>query len=224
MASTVGWRNFWWLNVAILAFNTVTLVFLFPETKWHRVHPSELASSSPNDHGSDGSSNDKAHASLSNLNEIEVAVDDKNAPLPNFEPSAADPVDVYLGKGKPSKAQFRFWQPADSHTSWWIELFTPWKLFSFPIVQFASFVVSWSASCFLTVNLTQSQNFAAPPYNYSSTVVGTCPNSLLIDPKLIVDRILQLCSPDWHLHWPSYSWPALRLDLHETDHPQQWYP
>ncbi|KUL89205.1 hypothetical protein ZTR_03616 [Talaromyces verruculosus] len=46
------------------------------------------------------------------------------------------------------------------------------KLFAFPIVEFSSFVVSWCASSFLTLNLTQSQNFAAPPYNFSSQSIG----------------------------------------------------
>ncbi|KAJ9664369.1 hypothetical protein H2198_000298 [Neophaeococcomyces mojaviensis] len=51
------------------------------------------------------------------------------------------------------------------------EFIIPWKLFAFPIVVFASFAVSWSASCFLTLNLTQSQEFAAPPYDFSSQTV-----------------------------------------------------
>jgi hypothetical protein len=48
----------------------------------------------------------------------------------------------------------------------------PWKMHLYPIVEFASFVVSWSASGFLTVNLTQSQAFTAPPYNWSSQSIG----------------------------------------------------
>ena len=183
MAASVGWRNFWWLNVAILAFNTITLVFLFPETKWHRLHPSELASTSNNQ--SDVSSTDKRVASVNNVNEIEEAATDNMEPFPHMATSETAQQDPYLGKGKPSKGQFRLWQPADQHTSWWIEIFTPWKLFSFPIVQFSSFVVSWSASCFLTVNLTQAQNFAAPPYNYSSTIIGRISISVCTYTKLI---------------------------------------
>lgn len=59
-------------------------------------------------------------------------------------------------------------------------LWTPWKLFAFPIVQFASFIVSWSASCFLTVNLTQSQVFAAPPYSFSETSIGLLNFAVLV--------------------------------------------
>jgi hypothetical protein len=52
------------------------------------------------------------------------------------------------------------------------DFWIPWKLFIFPIVQFGAFVFSWSASNFLVVNLTQSQVFAAPPYNFGAQSVG----------------------------------------------------
>ena len=81
--------------------------------------------------------------------------------------------DPYLGRGKPSRAQWGLFTP--SPNPWktlLIDLWVPWKLFAFPIVEFAAFVVSWSCSSFLTLNLTQSQNFAAPPYNYNSQTIG----------------------------------------------------
>lgn len=56
----------------------------------------------------------------------------------------------------------------------------PWYLLSFPIVEFAAFVVSWTASSFLTLNLTQSQAFAAPPYLFSSTKIGFFNFAILI--------------------------------------------
>ena len=81
--------------------------------------------------------------------------------------------DPYLRKGGPSKQQFRFFQTnANPFKSIALDLWIPWKLFAFPIVEFASFVVSWSASCFLTINLTQSQAFAAPPYEFKPLVIG----------------------------------------------------
>lgn len=56
----------------------------------------------------------------------------------------------------------------------------PWYLLAFPIVEFSAFVVSWTASSFLTLNLTQSQAFAAPPYNFSSTKIGFFDFAILI--------------------------------------------
>ena len=61
-----------------------------------------------------------------------------------------------------------------------MDIWIPWKLFMFPIVEFSSFVVSWSCSSFLTINLTQSQNFAAPPYNYNSQNIGFMNFAILI--------------------------------------------
>lgn len=79
----------------------------------------------------------------------------------------------WLGKGAPGRSQWGIYTPtANPWKSIFIDLWTPWKLFAFPIVEFASFVVSWSCSSFLTVNLTQSQAFAAPPYNFSSQTIG----------------------------------------------------
>jgi hypothetical protein len=78
--------------------------------------------------------------------------------------------DPYLGRGKPSKAQWRLWQPYEGNLL--MELWMPWYLSLFPIVEFSAFVVSWTASSFLTLNLTQSQAFAAPPYNFTSTKIG----------------------------------------------------
>ena len=61
-----------------------------------------------------------------------------------------------------------------------LDFWIPWKLFAFPIVEWAAFVVSWSASSFLTINLTQAQNFAAPPYNFSAQSVGFTNFAMLI--------------------------------------------
>ena len=165
MADHVGWRNFWWLNVALLTFSTVAIVFMFPETKWHRVHPTEVTEIRKSLSEGSGEKGGIAAAisGLSKLSQVETA--------------ARDPS---LGHGRPSKQQWKPWQPRDPRTTIWNEISTPWKLFAFPIVQLAAFIVSWSASCFLTLNLTQSQNFAAPPYLYSSETIGFFNFAILI--------------------------------------------
>jgi hypothetical protein len=94
-------------------------------------------------------------------------------PTTNLEPQLTHvPThqDPFLGRGKPSKQQWKLWQP---YTGSLIhEFLLPWRLLLYPIIELAAFTVSWSASSFLTLNLTQSQVFAAPPYNYSSETVG----------------------------------------------------
>ncbi|KAF2096437.1 serine/threonine kinase 16 [Rhizodiscina lignyota] len=165
MAEQVGFRSFWWLNVALLGATIVLIVFGYPETRWHRLHPSEIQR--------------QEALRLAESVSIENATTEHDPEKPSTEhdpkhdsatTAARDP---YLGKGKPKKLQWALFQPnAHPFQSMLIDFWTPWKLFVFPIVEFASFVVSWSCSSFLTLNLTQSQAFAAPPYNFSASSVG----------------------------------------------------
>lgn len=93
----------------------------------------------------------------------------------------SEPRDPWLGKGSPNRKQWGVYTPcANPLKSILMDLWIPWKLFMFPIVEFSSFVVSWSCSSFLTINLTESQNFAAPPYNYSPEVIGFMNFAILV--------------------------------------------
>ena len=159
MAENIGWRSFFWLNVGLLGLSLLLLVFLLPETKWHRAHPNELRSEHHDAIKSTQASNPEKPVEI---------MQKENADEPS-------PVEehTYLHKGSPSKKQFMLWKLDGNNlknvaTSFWV----PWKLLSFPIVELSSFVVSWSASCFLTLNLTQSQAFAGPPYNFNSQTIG----------------------------------------------------
>jgi hypothetical protein len=165
--------------VALLAATFVGLIFFFPETMWHRAHPKELA----NQEKVRPASHEK-----SAVHGIEN-VDPESPPEGNLGNGTVDElslptltgVDLYLGKGSPSKKQFLPYTPNKNPIkalAW--DFWIPWRLFAFPIVEFAAFVVSWSASSFLTINLTQSQNFAAPPYNFSSQNIGFMNFALLI--------------------------------------------
>ncbi|CCT65017.1 related to HOL1, putative substrate-H+ antiporter [Fusarium fujikuroi] len=180
MALNVGWRNFWWFNVALGAVVVIYIIFLFPETKWHRPHPNEIIEEARANEKIEGSAN-VSHAEASRPNsdgitehvtgaEKEGTTPEGFTDLSTSETAARDP---YLGRGKPAKWQFRFFQPnPHPFKAILLDLWIPWKLFAFPIVQFASFVVSWSCSSFLTINLTQSQVLAAPPYNFSTQTIG----------------------------------------------------
>ncbi|KAL4865435.1 hypothetical protein BDV12DRAFT_200175 [Aspergillus spectabilis] len=156
MAEHVGWRNFFWFNTALLGLVLVLTIFFFPETKWNRSTPVE---------GGD----------------TIVTEPEKGTESAFHEHAPAEPPVSYVGKGSPSKQQFRLWQiPSNSLKTLLISFWIPWKLHTFPIVELAAFVVSWSASVFLTVNLTQSQAFAAPPYNFSSQTIGFFNFAILI--------------------------------------------
>jgi MFS family permease len=163
MAEHSGWRSFFWLNVGILGLVLLLQIFLFPETKWHRVHPDEIAQVEP--------SRPATHES-----EIEKPVE-----VQQHENAEIGDRDPYLHKGTPSKKQFLLWQmDGSSLKTVLLSFYIPWKLLSFPIVELAAFVVSWSASCFLTLNLTQSQAFAEPPYNFNSQTIGFFNFAILI--------------------------------------------
>ncbi|KAH8810590.1 major facilitator superfamily domain-containing protein [Xylogone sp. PMI_703] len=162
MALHVGWQNFWWLNVALFATLIVLLVFFFPETKWHRVHSDELG-------GHAGAL--PAPLSGNGVKEVETSgAKIENSTATNL---SSEPVDEFLRHGYPSRHQLYLWSVSENPVrTLALTFFIPWKLHLYPIVEFASFVVSWSASGFLTLNLTQSQAFAAPPYNWSSQSIG----------------------------------------------------
>ena len=174
MADNLHWRHFWWLNVAILGAVLVSLLFLFPETKWQRERLTEIACQEcPGDNQVDTQDDDRIKSSPEGI-PIEKQTDDQEASLPT-------PDDIPLGKGTPSKQQFNLFQKHNNLLrSLFKDFWIPWKLHAFPIIEFAAFVVSWSASVFLTINLTQSQNFAAPPYNFSSQAIGFTNFAILI--------------------------------------------
>ncbi|KIW08324.1 hypothetical protein, variant [Verruconis gallopava] len=187
MAGKVGWRAFWWLNVALHGLTFVMVFFMFPETKWQRgTFKEQLARAT----------------GTSQLAEKDVEKEDGSQPASTADDDQVKPTvtanshvsqsndlvgvktadrDPYLGKGTPKKSQWMFFQTnAHPFKSILLDLWIPWKLFAFPIVEFASFVVSWSCSSFLTLNLTQSQNFAAPPYNFSSQSIGFMNFAILV--------------------------------------------
>jgi hypothetical protein len=168
MAAHVGWRSFWWFNTGILGLALICSIFLFPETKFHRPHVGHISESH-----SPKTSNPEKHSTeiveQVHGGDVEKKPLGQETNLSPLEPvrTAQDP---YLGRGKPSKQQWRIFQPYSGNV--FKELWLPWEVSLFPIIEFAAFVVSWSASSFLTLNLTQSQVFAAPPYNFSSQTIG----------------------------------------------------
>lgn len=176
MTETVGWRNFWWFNTALLGLSFLMVVFMFPETRFARRVPggaAETEGSSLDEKTHDTHVENKTTTSTPTDNDIQhVPTTTLTSPpdLTTTDTSARDP---HLGLGSPAKWQWLPYQPnASPFRSILLDLWVPWKLFAFPIVEFASFVVSWSCSSFLTINLTQSQVLAAPPYNFSPVTVG----------------------------------------------------
>jgi MFS family permease len=177
MAGRVGWRSFFWLNVALLGAVFVAQLFLFPETKWHRVHPRELAVGT--EPLAPISETDKTHTP----HHSEIGDDSPafHGVKQSHESTPESGLDPYLRKGYPAKSQFRLWQLSERPLrTIGLALWVPWRLFAFPIVELSAFIVSFSASMNLTVNFTQAQFFSAPPYNFSSEQVGYTNFAILV--------------------------------------------
>jgi hypothetical protein len=179
MTGTVGWRSFWWLNAALLGLSFLMVVFMFPETRFLRHLPVNNSNTSGSSLNEKTQVAESENAGIINtdgdMNKIEHTNTTSSA-LPNTDDLTATETaarDPFLGRGTPGKWQWRMFQPnKNPFRSIFLDLWTPWKLFAFPIVEFASFVVSWSCSSFLTINLTQSQVLAQPPYNFTPMNVG----------------------------------------------------
>lgn len=180
MAAHTGWRDFWWFNTGMIFFTFVICIFFFPETRYRR--PWEVPGSNapkpppvvdPNGVG-ESSSQEKTtvdHEDQAGSAPIApIATHSTTSGTTGDLAPVATHVDPYLHRGGPGKTQFLPFQKYEGNL--FRELWLPFYLHAFPIVEFAAFVVSWSASGLLCVNLTQSQAFAAPPYNFGSQTVG----------------------------------------------------
>jgi hypothetical protein len=159
-AERYGWRTFWWVSTALSCFSLVYQLLFLPETKWshrhtqivhdHITQPSKSNGEKPDTTLTEGSnSNLSSPAEESNTMEIVVKL-----------------------SGKPSKRQFQLWFGFDNEEPILAAIILPFKLWAFPIIQWSSFVFSWCASCFLVINITQSQALAGPPWNFSPAEVG----------------------------------------------------
>ncbi|KAI1496328.1 major facilitator superfamily domain-containing protein [Biscogniauxia marginata] len=167
MAFNTGWRSFWWFNTALLLFCFLLNLCLFPETRYRRAtEPGQNTASETNDAAGPG---EKALEPTSKSYHEGGDAETGNGITERLDQTQTHQ-DPWLGRGKPSKGQFKLFQSYEG--SLLRELWVPWYLHIFPIVELAAFVVSFSASGYLVVNLSQTQAFAAPPYNYSSQTIG----------------------------------------------------
>jgi len=175
MTEHINWQSFWWLNVAMFGAMILLILFCFPETKY--TARGEYENTEANAEANTAAAED-GHGKIADLAaHAETDIDHTKSLQQTGTEAEVLAMDPWLHKGYPGKHQWRtFYYPRMTKGTlasalirdFWI----PWKLFVFPIVQFAAFVFSWSASNFLVLNLTQTQVFSAPPYNFSPQNVG----------------------------------------------------
>ena len=156
LAEHGSWRNFWWLNVGLLGLATVVALLAFPETRWDR-------SENNNTH-----TQSVSPESSQELREKGMAGESREMTI-----TREGGHQTSIRNGRPGYKQFLFHHVRpDPIQCLFLEFVAPLKMFAYPIVDFAAFVVSWSASSVLIVNLTQAEAFAAPPYNYTAQTIG----------------------------------------------------
>lgn len=180
MAQQVGWRSFFWLNTGLLCTILLLLLLFCPETNWNRTCVSDteqsIAAPARSTDTTDTDGPDKPE--VVELEEhIEVASPEKATTVGN-----AAYADSWLGKGYPSKKQFKLWHRDNNvgFRSLLIYVLTPLELLIYPIPCIASFVLSWTSNSMLILLLTQSQAFAGPPYNLGSRTIGLFNVAILI--------------------------------------------
>lgn len=164
MTERYGWRSFWWCNTAVCTLALVYQIFLLPETKWNRGIDFLAAQPAQAPVQSQDATTDRSSEKPS-INMVE------NGSSPSGTPPSEEEIIVKLSGG-PSRTQFLPYNGFDNSERILDALWLPFKLFTFPIIQWSSFVFSWAASCFLVANVTQSQAFAGPPWNLSTAAVG----------------------------------------------------
>lgn len=199
MAEHTGAPSFWWFNTGMIFFTFLICVFFFPETRYHRAPPAGPLNTTKTAGGTrvdttDGTKESSADSDLQKATATQDEGIDEAVMTPtvtkNSNGGGGDGelghvethVDPYLGRGGPGKTQFMLFT-SYSGSVWrelWRELWLPFYLHLYPIVEFAAFVVSWTASAFLVVNLSQTQAFAAPPYNFSTQTIGLFNLSVLV--------------------------------------------
>ncbi|RBR05647.1 uncharacterized protein FIESC28_11310 [Fusarium coffeatum] len=135
MADRTGWKNFWWLNVAVTALSIILGIFGFPETKWTRIDSIEAQGGV---NGIDHSTRDKPSHYQADA--------EKAVGTPQAQGEFA--TDAHLNRGTPSKLQWQLFQPNSAPLkSMILDIWTPWKLFIF---QSYSLLPSWSAGVAVT--------------------------------------------------------------------------
>lgn len=151
MAEHVSWQSFFWLCTGISVLNFLCILFIFPETKFHRgglkVTQTKFGSRS---------------TELKTGDEEDIQIE------------APEPLGAFTGRGKPGKKQWKLAQrPYPGVVSSLARDFVaPVYILSFPIVFWAACVTGAAANTNLVLNYIQSPTFAAPPYNFTPGEVG----------------------------------------------------
>lgn len=180
IAARANWRWFFWMCAILQGVSLLFLVVAHPETKYNR------GSHHPAGPDSGGLRREDADAEKTEpVPSVTKQDNDDN----NYDDAAASRSSARGGIsnamlstderpiGAPTRAQFslipktRF---SNGPTSAAVlrDVLSPIRVFSYPIVLWASLSMGFAANALLALNLTESQVFAAPPYLLNPAQVG----------------------------------------------------
>jgi MFS family permease len=161
-----GWKSFFWLETALSAFSIILIALTFPETKYHRNIPANKPRTDVQDThlDSNGAINGAAEDQLEKQATHTASHAAENGSLSN----------VFLVKGRPSRAQFMPFRRPDARWKTFIvrDTWTPIKVFFNPIILWAGLMLAGPADLVLFFNITESPVLAAPPYSFKPDQVG----------------------------------------------------
>jgi hypothetical protein len=172
------------------------------------MHPAEMINShsneekaSPANSGEKLSDASRPHGDPEKLGG-EISHISTHVTMPDLSQQATAERDPHLGKGTPSKQQWKLFQSnANPFKAIALDLWIPWKLFAFPIVEFAAFVV---------------QLFLDHQPDAKSEL--RCATVQLQQPE---HRFHELCHPRRRFHWAWHGWTAERLGQREGNE-KEW--
>ena len=162
-AEDYGWQSFWWLSTAFSTFTNLWILLFLPETKWDR-RAIVTPLSDPAATGYIGELPSKDDTMVTKTEQVDQI---EHAPVS----VAADTLDERV-LGRPSKTQMLPIVGWKVHEPILGAIILPLKLVRFPIVLWGALQFTFACSCFLMLNLTQSQALAVAPYNFTPAEVG----------------------------------------------------
>jgi hypothetical protein len=144
------------------AFTLILLVFLFPETKYHRSQSADSTSNIDGEESAQGRADIETKAGIAELEQEAGRV-----------PTLSRDFSL-VGTGRPAKSNFGFVQRPDHRwrTLLLRDIISPFRVFFYPIIFWAGLMVAGPANLLLFWNLTESSVLGGSPYNFSTSGVG----------------------------------------------------
>lgn len=175
IAARVNWRWFFWVCAILQGASLIFLVVAHPETKYNRSghHLARPGPQAPRHENGDGEKTEPI-PSVTKQDDDDVAGSRSSASgIVSNAMLSTDERPI----GAPSRSQFSL-IPKTRFSNGPVsvvvvrDVLSPIRIFSYPIVLWASLSMGFAANSLLALNLTESQVFAAPPYLFNPAQVG----------------------------------------------------